>query len=89
MEVGSVSYTHLIEILRCTDGRAAVAADDLEDLQHKLRCQTVAASADELPALVNEDGLFFGAVLLRLIPHKVQRHKHADGQKVAGQLRNI
>ena len=79
----------VIEILRRADGRAAVAADDLENLQHKFRCQTVAAGADELPALVNEDGLFFGAVLLRLIPDKVQRHKHADGQKVAGQLRNI
>ena len=79
----------VIEILRRTDGRAAVAADDLENLQHKFRCQTVAAGADELPALVNEDGLFLGTVLLRLIPHKVQRHKHADGQKVAGQLRNI
>ena len=35
----------VIEVLRCTDGRAAVAADDLENLQHKFRCQTVAAGA--------------------------------------------
>ena len=76
----------VIEILRCTDGRAAVAADDLENLQHKLRCQTVAAGADELPALVNEDGLFLGTVLFRLIPDKIQRHEHPNGQKIAGQL---
>ena len=57
----------VIEILRRTDGRAAVAADDLENLQHKFRCQTVAAGADELPALVDEDGFFLGTVFFCLM----------------------
>ena len=40
------------------------AADDLENFQHKFRGQTVAVGADELPALVDENGLLLRPVLL-------------------------
>ena len=56
----------VVEILRCAHGRAAVSAYDLKDLKNKLCGKSVARTADELPALVDEDGLLIGAVLLCL-----------------------
>ena len=79
----------VVDVLRCADGGAAVAADDFENLQHELCGKAVAVCADELPALVDEDRLFLGTVLLRLIPYVVQRHKHPHRQQVARQFRDV
>ena len=79
----------VVDVLGSADGRPAVTADDLEDFQDKFRSQTVAVGADELPALVDENGLFLRPVLLGLVPDEIQRHKHPHRQQVAGQLRDI
>ena len=74
----------IIDVLRCTDGTAAISANDLEDLQNKLRRKAVTAGADQLPTLVDIDCLFDGTVLLGLIPDIVKRHEHAHRQKITG-----
>ena len=62
----------VVEVLGGADCRSAVTTDDLEDLQYKLRCQTVGRRADELPCFINEDSFFGGTVFLRFVPNIVQ-----------------
>ena len=66
-----------------------LAADRLGKLQNGFGGLPVAAGADELPALVHEDGFFRRAVLFGLVPYKVESNKHPHRQQITGQLRNI
>ena len=77
------------EVLGGCNGCAAVAADDLENLQTELRCHPVGGGADELPDLVDHDGLLLGSVGLDVVPDIVQGDHHANRQELALQLRQI
>ena len=84
-----VQRKKVIEVLCGADKAAAIAADRLGKLQNGFGGLPVAAGADELPALVHEDGFFRRAVLFGLVPYKVESNKHPHRQQITGQLRNI
>ena len=47
------------------------------------------AAANELPAFVDEDGLFLRAVGFGFIPHEIQSYEHADRQQIAAEFRDV
>ena len=75
------------EVLGSCDGCAAVAADDLEYLQAELRRHPIGGGTDELPDLVDHDGLLFGSVGFDVVPDIVQGDHHAHRKELALQLR--
>ena len=79
----------ITQVLGGCNGCAAVAADDLEDLQAELRCHPIGGGTDELPDLVDHDGLLLGAVCLDVVPDIVQGDHHAHRQEFALQLGQI
>ena len=74
------------QVLGSCDGCAAVAADDLEYLQAELRRHPVGGGTDELPDLVDHDGLLFRSVGLDVVPDIVQGDHHAHRKELALQL---
>ena len=79
----------IVDVLGGADGAAAVTADDLKNLQDKFRGQAIAVGADELPALVDEYGLFLRTVLLGFVPDEIEGDEHAYCQQVAGQFGDV
>ena len=81
-----VQGEEVVQILCRANAAAGIGADGLEDLQHHFSRQTVTdaegagAAADELPAFVDEDGLFLRAVGFGFIPHEIQSYEHPDRQ---------
>ena len=76
----------IVDVLGGADGAAAVTADDLKNLQDKFRGQAIAVGADELPALVDEYGLFLRPVLLGFVPDESSATNIPTVSRSPGQL---
>jgi hypothetical protein len=68
----------IIEILRCAHGRTTVSAYNLKDFKDEFSGKSVARTTDELPALVDKNGLLNGTILLCLIPYVIEGYEHAE-----------
>ena len=76
----------IVQVLRGTDQAAPVSPDGFCQLQDGFSCLSVAAGADQLPALVDKDRLLGRAVLLGFVPDEIEGDEHAYCQQVAGQF---
>ena len=87
--LATVQCKEIVQVLCSCDSCSTVASNDLEDLQAEFSSHGVAAGTYQLPDLVNEDGLFFCAVFLGLVPNEVKCHEHTHSKQVTSQLRNV
>ena len=74
------------EVRKVLAGRYRAAAESsyqLKNAQAKLRSVAIGGSADQLPNLVDVYRLALGSVGHYLVPYKIQRDHHADGEELS------